>query len=104
MFWSGQIAVKSDEEVAEIISGYEADPDAWIAGAGVRLDDWTSMLARQWLANQPASTIKAQAKAVVAATGRVDYLEGIRGLMASDMPVYLIAGAFGAGMGHARLG
>lgn len=94
-FWSGQIAVKADEEVARVISGYEADPDAWIAGAGVGIDDWTSSLARSWLANQPASTIKAQAKAVVAATGQADYLEAIRDLMQS-MPVYLIAGRLSA--------
>lgn len=91
-FWSGQIAVKSDEEVADIFAGYEADPDAWIAGAGVPIDDWTSALARSWLANQPASTVKAQAKAVVAATGHDEYLEGFRHLMASDLPVHLIAG------------
>lgn len=54
---------------------------------------WTSTLAKQWLSNQPASTIKAQAKAVVLATGRDEYLASIRSLMASSMPVYLIAGA-----------
>ncbi|ENN89503.1 hypothetical protein RHSP_60960 [Rhizobium freirei PRF 81] len=91
-FWSGQIAVKPDEEVAHIISGYETDPDAWIAGAGVQINEWTSSLARGWLANQPPSTIKAQAKAVVAATGDAAYLDAIRGILQSDIPVYLIAG------------
>lgn len=92
-FWSGQIAVKPDEEVAAIIEDYKADPNAWIARAGVPIDGWTSRLARDWLAHQPASTVKAQAKAVVVATGQDDYLDGIRSLMASKMPVYLIAGA-----------
>ncbi|MBB6488430.1 alpha/beta fold hydrolase [Rhizobium lusitanum] len=91
-FWSGQIAVKPDEEVARIVSGYQADPDAWIAGAGVQINEWTSSLARAWLANQPASTIKAQAKAVVAATGEAVYLDAIRSVLQSDIPVYLIAG------------
>ncbi|NTJ66061.1 alpha/beta hydrolase [Agrobacterium rhizogenes] len=91
-FWSGQIAVKPDEEVASIISGYEADPDAWIAGAGVQINEWTSSLARSWLANQPPSTIKAQAKAVVAATGEATYLEAARGILQSGISVYLIAG------------
>lgn len=90
-FWSGQIAVKPDEEVAQIIAGYETDPDAWIAGAGVPIGDWTSSLARSWLAHQPPSTIKAQAKAVVAATAEASYLEAIREVMQS-MPVHLIAG------------
>lgn len=92
-FWSGQIAQKSESEVASIISGYKADPDAWIAAAGVPVSSWTSVLAKNWLSNQSAATIKAQAKAVVAATGHSEYLSGIRNLMASPTPVYLIAGA-----------
>ncbi|MFT4184761.1 MAG: alpha/beta hydrolase [Rhizobium sp.] len=91
-FWSGQIAVKPVEEVAGIIAGYEADADAWIAGAGVQINEWTSALARGWLANQPPSTIKAQAKAVVAVTGEAAYLDAVRAILQSDIPVYLIAG------------
>jgi pimeloyl-ACP methyl ester carboxylesterase len=96
-FWCRQIAEKHESEVASIIDGYEADSDAWIAAAGVPITPWTSALARNWLSNQPASTIKAQAKAVIATTGRDDYLVGIRGMVASPMPLYLIAGARSAG-------
>ncbi|MBY5819822.1 alpha/beta fold hydrolase [Rhizobium leguminosarum] len=92
-FWSGQIAEKPEMEVTEIINGYKADADAWIAAAGVPINPWTSALATRWLSNQPASTIKAQAKAVVAATSHDSYLAGIRNLIASSIPVYLIAGA-----------
>lgn len=92
-FWSGQIAEKPASEVASIIDGYKAHPDAWIAAAGVPITSWTSTLARLWLSNQPASTIKAQAKAVVTATSRAEYLAGIRSVMASPTPTYLIAGA-----------
>jgi pimeloyl-ACP methyl ester carboxylesterase len=99
-FWSGQIAAKRDEEVAEIIEGYKADPDAWISAAGVPITPWTSALAREWLENQPAATIKAQANAVVMATGRDDYLTGLRDTMASDKPVHLIAGVRSASDWH----
>lgn len=92
-FWSSQIAVKSDRKVVALIEDYRADPDAWIADAGVPRNDWTSTLARAWLANQPAATIKAQARAVVAATGQQSYLADMRTLMRSAMPVHLIAGA-----------
>lgn len=92
-FWSAQLADKSDAEVAEIFAGYLADPAAWIAGAGVPVTPWTAALARDWLAYQPAATVKAQARAVVAATEPPGYLEAIRTLMASDLPVYLVAGA-----------
>ena len=96
-FWSGQIAEKQESEVSSIIDGYKTDPAAWIAAAGVPITSWTSALASHWLSNQPAATIKAQAKAVVAATGRDEYLAGIRNLMASSIPTYLIAGARSAG-------
>jgi pimeloyl-ACP methyl ester carboxylesterase len=96
-FWCGQIAEKPLHEIARIIAGYRADPDAWIAAAGVPVTAWTSALAKRWLANQSATTIKAQAKAVVATTGRDEYLAGIRSLVASPMPLYLIAGARSAG-------
>lgn len=93
-FWSAQIAKQDLIKVEETIIGYKTDPDAWIAAAGVDLNDWSKTLARNWLDNQPASTIKAQARAVVAATGKPEYLETIRKLMASDLPFHLLAGEF----------
>ena len=91
-FWSGQIAKKPMDEVNAIVSEYKKDPDAWISNAGVRVTDFTSRLARDWLDNQPASTIKAQAGAVVEATGDIKYLEQLKQLMQSKVPVYLVAG------------
>ncbi len=92
-FWSAQIADKSDEEVADIVQGYCNDPDAWMEGAGVTLNPYTRRLAREWLANQPPTTIKAQARAVVEETQKPEYLGNIHKLMKSEMPVNLIAGA-----------
>ncbi len=92
-FWSGQIAQKSDAEVEDIVDGYRAEPDEWMNAAVAEATELTSRVAVEWLNNQPASTIKAQARAVVAATGHDSYLKGMRDLMASDTPVHLIAGA-----------
>lgn len=92
-FWSSQIAKKSDAAVEEVISGYRRDPDAWIKSAISRKTNLSSRLAREWLENQPASTIKAQARAVVTTTGENSYLETVRSLMESKLPVHLIAGA-----------
>ncbi len=91
-FWSAQIARQDLAEVETIIDGYKADPEGWIAGAGVGINDWTQKLARDWLDNQPASTIKAQAHAVVEATRQPEYLHAIRKLMLSDLPYHLVAG------------
>lgn len=92
-FWSAQIARKSEEEVEDIVQGYCNDPDAWIEGAGVTLNPFTCRLAREWLANQPPTTIKAQARAVVEETEKPEYLVKIHNLMKSGFPVNLIAGA-----------
>jgi pimeloyl-ACP methyl ester carboxylesterase len=91
-FWSAQIAKKSQTEVEEIIQGYRVDPNAWMNEAVAEQSDLSSRVALEWLDNQPASTIKAQASAVVAATGRDQYLRNIRQVMESDMPVFLVAG------------
>ena len=91
-FWSAEIAKKPLEEVEGIVEEYFAAPDAWIAATGVPINDWTSALAISWLKNQPASTIKAQAAAVVEATSDPAYLESVRQMLDSDMPFHLIAG------------
>lgn len=92
-FWSAQIAKMSNQEVEEIVQGYRSDPDAWIEAAGVTLNPFTSRLAREWLANQPSTTIRAQAKAVVEETAKPAYLANIQTLMKTGLPVNLIAGA-----------
>jgi pimeloyl-ACP methyl ester carboxylesterase len=99
-FWSREIASKSEAEVEEVIERYRADPDRWFANAGVVATEWTSNLARSWLGNQPSTTIRAQARAVVQATGNDEYLSSIRDLLASSMPVYLVAGARSASAWH----
>jgi pimeloyl-ACP methyl ester carboxylesterase len=92
-FWSSTIAQKEVVEVEAIVAGYQADPDGWISRTVADPSPLALRLAREWLDNQPAATIRMQAKAVVDATGRPDYLEAIRALMMSDLPVSLIAGA-----------
>ncbi len=91
-FWSAQLADKPDSEVEAIIDLYRSNPDAWIQDAGVTLNDWTQALAVSWIENQPASTIQAQARAVVSATSTDIYLGLVRMLLKSDMPFHLICG------------
>lgn len=91
-FWSGEISRKPQAEVDRIYAAYEADPDAWMSGAVKDITPFASEIARQWLANQTARTIKHQATAVVEATEIDQYLVNMRSLMTSQTPVYLIAG------------
>ena len=99
-FSSAHLAMKPDEEVEEIIGEYRNDPDAWFAGAGVPINEWTQGLAVSWLNNQPPSTIKAQAKAVVSATTPDTYLGTVKALLASDVAFNLIAGERSAASWH----
>lgn len=99
-FWSASIAKMSDDAVDALFDRYRADPDAWMAGSVMQATALTSRLAREWLANQSARTVKAQAAAVVAATGVESYLGKLRVLMEGPLPVHLIAGARTAGGWH----
>ncbi len=92
-FWSGQIARMSDQEVDDILAGYKENPSDWLESAGIAVDDDSLLQARAWFDRQPASTIKAQAKAVVTATARESYLSGLRDAVRGGLPFYLIAGA-----------
>ena len=91
-FWSAQIAEKTDAEVSAIVESYRADANVWMNGAIARQTMLSTRLAIEWLAHQPATTIKAQARAVVAATAPAQYLKDLRNTMESVLPVYLIGG------------
>lgn len=91
-FWSAKIAKTPLNEVEEIINGYKADVGAWLAGADVADTPEHSRIATQWLLNQPASTIKAQAAAVVAETAKPDYLKRFDRLVKNNTPIHLMAG------------
>ncbi|WP_367165743.1 alpha/beta fold hydrolase [Kosakonia cowanii] len=91
-FWSQKISKQSLEEIQTEVSVFRADVAAWIAGAGVTPTDFAIETATAWLDNQPVSTIRTQAQAVVAATGEESYLEGLRHILSSLMPVHLISG------------
>ncbi len=91
-FWSQRIAQMELDEVEAIVDGYQADAGAWIAGSGVTPTGWALDVAQRWVHNQPPSTVRAQARAVVAATGRADYLAMVRRLLDGGLPLHLIAG------------
>lgn len=94
-FWSSRIAQMPLPEVDAIIDGYKADVQGWLAASGVAPTEWALDVAHGWLHNQPASTVRAQARAVVAATGRADYLDMVRSLLDAGVRLHLIAGARG---------
>lgn len=92
-FWSSRIAQMVLSDVEAIVVGYQADVAGWIGASVPEPSPWALDVAQRWLQNQPASTVQAQARAVVEATGRAEYLGMVRGLLDSGLPFHLIAGA-----------
>ncbi|MCY0914882.1 hypothetical protein [Massilia antarctica] len=92
-FWSSQIAQMALSGVEAMVDGYKSDVGGWISAANVAPTPWALDVAQRWLHNQPASTVRAQARAVVAATGRAQYLDMVRSLLETGAPFHLIGGA-----------
>jgi pimeloyl-ACP methyl ester carboxylesterase len=92
-FWSRKIAEQSIADIEAEVAGFRADVAAWIGRAGVPATPVAVETATAWLDNQPVSTLRAQARAVVEATGSDAYLDGVRELSASGMPIHLLAGS-----------
>lgn len=91
-FWSSSVARLPLDEVERMLEGFRADPLGWLAGAGVTDGPGHLAVAQRWLAQQPASTVRAMARTVVEVTGQASYLDDVREVFARH-PVHLIAGA-----------
>lgn len=91
-FWTRQLSAMTLAQVQALLDGYQADCAGWLAGSGVDVTPWALELAEAWLGNQPASTLLAQARAVVEATGADAYLDTVREVVASGVPIHLVSG------------
>ncbi|MCB8877856.1 alpha/beta fold hydrolase [Acidisoma silvae] len=92
-FWSQKISTQPVSEIEEEVDRFRADAAAWIGRSGVAPTPFAVATAALWLDNQPASTLRSQARAVVAATAEDAYLNGVRDLVESGLPIHLVAGA-----------
>lgn len=93
-FWSANLAKKSIADIEEMVDGYRADVPAWIAGAGVSGTPEAIRIATDWLDHQPATTLRAQASAVVKATsGNSGFLAQLRRQVKNGLQLHLIAGS-----------
>lgn len=93
-FWSANLAKKSIEEIQLMVDSYRADVAGWIAGAGVKATPESIRIATDWIDNQPAETLKAQARAVVEATSETSgFLQQLEAQLSSGLEIHLIAGS-----------
>lgn len=90
-FWSASISRMTPAQADAMLDGLRSDLPGWLRGAiddpsPRQLDD-----ARRWLTHQPASTLRAMGRSVVATTGEPGYLQQLADVFARH-PVWLVAG------------
>ena len=91
-FWCAKIAAMSDAEWSTEHTRRISDPEGWLAKSDIAITPQRLEWARGALANQPAETIQAMARAVVAETGDDGYLSRIRTVVERGLPLFLLAG------------
>lgn len=91
-FWSASVARMTAHEADTMLAQLRENPDGWLAKSGIAASASHRATASSFLGNQPASTIQATARSVVAVTGHADYLDAVRKIFAGQVPVHLIAG------------
>lgn len=91
-FWSANVATMPPREAEALLAGFQQDPAQWLARSAISASPRHLDSAARLLANQPASTLQATARSVVAVTGRAAYLEAIRALFEGPIAIHLIAG------------
>ena len=91
-FWSGKIIAKSPDEWAEEYRQMERDIHVTIADWHIEPSPQRNEWLTRILAHQPASTVYAMSKTLIAETGDPNYLEIVRRVVESGMAIHLIAG------------
>jgi pimeloyl-ACP methyl ester carboxylesterase len=95
-FWCTRIAAMPEAEWAAEYGAMEDDPAAWLERSSIEASDQRIAWARQILANQPIETVQSMARSVVSVTGAPAYLEGVRRVLGSGVPLYLLGGELSA--------
>jgi len=91
-FWSQSLARMDSTEAEAMLTGYRADPRAWLAGSGIDATPEQEAIAARILVAQPASTLQAMARSVVRVTGDAAYLRAAAAILDRSIPFHLVAG------------
>ena len=91
-FWSQKITAMQPDEWAGEYRAMQDDVSGWLKCCGVEPNTQRLEWATHLLNNQPATTVYAMARALLAETQVPDYLEAVRRVLAYPVPVHLVAG------------
>jgi pimeloyl-ACP methyl ester carboxylesterase len=95
-FWCSRIAAMPEADWAAEYGAMEDDPAAWLERSGIEASDQRIAWAQDILENQPYTTIQAMARSVIEVTGQPSYLEGVRRVLGTGVPLYLLGGELSA--------
>ncbi|MGB9107321.1 MAG: alpha/beta hydrolase [Telluria sp.] len=95
-FWCAHIAAMPDADWAAEYGAMEDDPAGWLERCGVEASDLRVAWARDILENQPYTTVQAMARSALDVTGAPAYLDGVRRVLGSGVPLYLLGGELSA--------
>ncbi len=90
-FWSSKIAAMTPAGVEAMLTGFRDDPGGWLERQKITPSDARLAWTRRMFDAQPAATIHATARAIVAATEPAGYLTTI-GRVLGSVPLHLFAG------------
>ncbi|WGS51797.1 alpha/beta hydrolase [Paraburkholderia sp. D15] len=91
-FWSASVGRMTPGEASAMLDGFRADPLAWLSGGVAAPAPELRETAARWLDHQPATTLRAMGRSVVATTGDAGYPAALAAVFQRH-PVHLISGA-----------
>lgn len=91
-FWTGQLAAMPVPEVAALLEGYRDDVSGWLRRARIEPAPRRIAIASRALRAQSAAAVKATALSVIATTAAPAFLDDVRAVLDSGIPVHLFAG------------
>ena len=91
-FWTGKLAAMTLAEVETLLQSYQNDVVGWLTRAGIEPTPQRVAIADRGLRAQPATTVKAVAESVIATTSEPLFLDDVRAVLDSGIPVHLFAG------------
>ena len=97
-FWTGKLAAMTLAEVETLLESYQDDVNGWLTRAGIEPTPERIATAARGLRAQPAATVKATAQSVIATTSEPSFLDDVRAVLDSGIPVHFFAGE------HSRAG
>lgn len=91
-FWTSKLAAMPVPEVESLLQSYCNDVSGWLTRSGIALTSERIAIAGRRLRAQPAAAVRAVAESVIRITGPPSYLEEVRAVLESEIPLHLFAG------------